>query len=403
MARQKKNKKSKLYFALSALFLLALLASGIYYSHRQKLALLPKSVRIGLDVELTGELKAVGNSSKKAALLAVKDINSEGGLKIGSRYYPVELIIKDNQGSIALSESNVKDLVEKDRVIAIVGPNANKFADPSSDVANSLKIAFISPWSNDAATTIDLTTKEPKRYAFRTAFTDDVQMNALANFAINTLHAKKAAILYDKDQKVLTSQADLFKKAFEKNGGSVNTYASFSEKDSYFTSAFNSILNDPPDIIFLPAYYIQASNIIKQAHYVGIKTPFLGSDAWGNKEILTSCGMDCEEYYLSAHFSPNIPTNENKSFVSEFQAQYKTSPDDVAALTYDSFGLIFQSLFSAGKINTQALRDQLIQINNYQGVTGIISYNGQNGDPKKSVVILQIKNGKLNYSTSINP
>lgn len=402
MAKRKKIKKNNIYFFISALFLFSLLLIGIFYSNKEKQSHLPKSVRIGLISEGSGEFKSVGKSSRQAAELAVKDVNNQGGLKIGSRFYPVELIIKDNKSTISLSESEVKDLVEA-KVIAVIGPNISKFAIPASNVSNSLKTVLISPFSTDNSITIDPSTKEAKRYIFRTAFTDSVQMDALAIFAINTLHAKRAAVFFDKDQPALSTQAEFFKKDFETKGGKVTIDDSFSEKDLYFTNTFNSILNDPPDIIFLPAYSPQASNIIKQAHYIGIKTPFLGSGSWGGTQILTECGLDCENYFLSANFSPDTPMDETKNFVSEFSSAYNSPPDEAAALTYDSFGLIFQGLVSTGKIDTRILRDELIQTKNYEGVTGNISFNGQNGDPQKSVIILQIKNGKLTYSSTINP
>ena len=42
---------------------------------------------------------------------------------------------------------------------------------------------------------------------------------------------------------------------------------------------------------------------VKQAHRLGIKVPFLGSDSWGSHDLVKLCGRDCEGYYFSTHYS----------------------------------------------------------------------------------------------------
>jgi branched-chain amino acid transport system substrate-binding protein len=75
----------------------------------------------------------------------------------------------------------------------------------------------------------------------------------------------------------------------------------------------------------------------------------------------------------------------------------------VAALCYDSFGLLFQALKTAGKVDRQAVRDALATIPNYQGVTGTMQFKEGSGDPIKSAVMLQIKNGKFVYYSTAEP
>ncbi len=74
----------------------------------------------------------------------------------------------------------------------------------------------------------------------------------------------------------------------------------------------------------------------------------------------------------------------------------------MAALTYDSFGMLFQAIKAAGKIDRAALRDTLAQITKYEGVTGTMRFEGT-GDPVKSAVIIQIKDGKFTYFASVGP
>ena len=77
-------------------------------------------------------------------------------------------------------------------------------------------------------------------------------------------------------------------------------------------------------------------------------------------------------------------------------------PDDVAALTWDSFNLLFQAIQSAGKLDRLAVRDALSKIQNFEGVTGSMEFKGT-GDPVKSAVVIQIKNGKFTYFQTAKP
>ena len=84
-----------------------------------------------------------------------------------------------------------------------------------------------------------------------------------------------------------------------------------------------------------------------------------------------------------------------KRFVATYKAAYRNIPDDVAALTYDAFGVLRQALVTAGRAEREAVRDALAGIAEYHGVTGSIRYQPGTGDPIKGAVIMQIKDGRL--------
>ena len=74
----------------------------------------------------------------------------------------------------------------------------------------------------------------------------------------------------------------------------------------------------------------------------------------------------------------------------------------MAALTYDAFGMLFQVIESQGKADPESIRNGLTIISQYEGVTGMMEYKGT-GDPIKSAVILQIRNGKFTFYTLASP
>ncbi len=361
------------------------------------------AVKIGVIAELTGDMPAVGESCKKAAEMAVKEANDAGGIEIGGKKYKVELFIEDNAGKADQSASAAQKLITQQKVHAIIGPNATRYALPASEIAESSKVVLITPWSTNPKTTLDAKTNAPKKYVFRACFIDPFQGRVVAKFAVDGLKAKKAAVLYDVASEYNKGIAEFFKETFEKSGGKVVSFETYTTNDKDFSGQLTKIKSAAPDMIFLPNYYSEIPLQIQQAKRLGISAPFVGSDSWGSQELLKLCGKDCEGYYFSTHYSADAATPVATRFIEGFKARYGNMPDDVAALTYDSFGLLLQALKTANKLDRDAIRDALAKIPMYEGATGNMQFKEGSGDPTKSAVIVKIKDGKFTYFTTASP
>jgi len=169
------------------------------------------TVRIGLNAEMTGDMPAVGESCKKAAEMAIKEVNDAGGIDVAGQKYKVELFVEDNAGKADQSASAAQKLITQQKVHAIVGPNATRYALPASEIAESSKVVLISPWSTNPKTTLDAKTNAPKKYVFRACFIDPFQGRVVAKFALDNLKAKKAAVLYDVASEYNKGIAEFFK------------------------------------------------------------------------------------------------------------------------------------------------------------------------------------------------
>ncbi len=359
-------------------------------------------IKIGLNAELTGEMPAVGASSKNAAEMFVSEINAAGGLEVSGTKTPINLIVADNGAKADQARTVAQRLISQDEVVAMVGPNASSCAIPASIVAETFKCPMISPWSTNPKTTMDDEGK-PKDYVFRACFIDTFQAQVLAKFVLNNLKAKTAAVLYDVASEAPNGQANLFKETFEKNGGQVVAFETYTTGDRDFSAQLTKIKAANPEVIFLPAYYNDAAGITRQARQQGITAQFVGSDAWSSPEIIKLGGTDIEGSYFCNHYSTEIATPIAQKFVADYTAKYGQAPDDVAALTYDAMGLVVQAIKEAGKIDRQAVRDALAKIAKYDGVTGTMQFKPGSGDPIKSAVILQIKDGKFVWVANGQP
>ena len=176
-------------------------------------------IKVGGIAELTGDIPAVGASCKNAAEMAVAEINDAGGLDVGGKKYKIELFIEDNAGKADQSASAAQKLITQQNVVAIIGPNASRYAIPASEIAESSKVVLIRPWSTNPKTTLDAKTDEPKKYVFRACFIDPFQGRVVAKFALENLSAKKAAVLYDVASDYNKGIAEFFKQTYEENGG----------------------------------------------------------------------------------------------------------------------------------------------------------------------------------------
>ncbi len=362
------------------------------------------SVKIGINAELTGEMPAVGASCKQAAELFAEQVNKAGGLSVGTEKLPIKLSVVDNSCKADQSAAAAQRLISQDGVLVMVGPDASSCAIPAGEIAEALGCLMISPWSTNPKTTVDSTTGKTKKNVFRACFTDRFESPVLAAFATKNLHAKTAAVLYDVSSEAPTSQSALFKEAFEKAGGKVVAMETYTTGDRDFSAQLTKIRETAPDIIYLPAPYNDTPLIAAQARQLGIKAPFLGSDAWSSPDIIKlDAGKNLEGSYFCNHYSTESPNPKAKQFIADYKARYGNAPDDVAALTYDAMTLAANSVSAAGKTDRSAVRDAMASTRSFDGVTGHFVYPEGAREPAKSAVIMQSRDGGFHWVSTVEP
>jgi branched-chain amino acid transport system substrate-binding protein len=362
----------------------------------------PVDIHIGLVAELTGDIPVVGASCKAGAEIAVAEINAAGGLEFGGKRHGVGLVIEDSKGRPDEAAAAVDRLVKQDGVLAIIGPNASLGAVPAAAAAEAAQVVLISPWSTVPKTTLDAA-GAPKKFVFRACFTDAFQGSVLAKFASGYVHASKAAVLYDQASEAPKSQAETFKADFEAAGGKVVAFETYAPGTKDFGPQLQKIKAAAPDLVFLPAYYNDVPLQAQQARKAGITVPFLGGDTWNAADLLKTAGKNAEGAFVCAHYSPDAKNETTGRFVVSYKKRNGGAvPDDVAALTYDSFSVLTKAIAATGKLDRQAVRDALAKISDFEGVTGKMKFKGT-GDPVKSAVMVQVKNGQFMFVTTMDP
>jgi branched-chain amino acid transport system substrate-binding protein len=363
------------------------------------------TIKIGINAPITGDIPKVGEGTKFAAQMWLEGIQAAGGLQVGDKKYPVELVIEDSE---AKAESAVKantKMIAEDGVLVIIGPQASKEAIPAGGVANDYQTPMISPWSTNPDTT------KNRPFVFRGCFLDPFQGPVVAKFIKGEFGFSKAAVLYDVASDYPKGLAEFFKSAWEEiNGaGSVVAYESFTTKDTDFSAQLTKIKESGAEFLFAPQYYNEVALIVKQAHELGFTQPIVGSDSWGSAETVKLCGPDCYGLFFSTHYAAAGAQGATKEFIDRYQKKHGYVPDDVAALTWDSIRLAAQAIVGTGgltgdlKKDRQAVRDQLAKIKDFEGITGKMTFT-EEGDPIKCAVIVRISDkGEFEFYKQVCP
>lgn len=365
----------------------------------------PEVIKIGINAPMTGDIPKVGEGSKFAAQMWLEDIKAAGGLEVGGKKYPVELVIEDNESK---AESAVKvntKMITEDEVLVIVGPQSSKQAIPAGGVADNYKTPMITPWSTNPDTTKD------RPFVFRGCFLDPFQGPVLANFIKEEYGFTKAAVLYDVASDYPKGLAEFFKEAWEKlNGaGSVVAFESFTTKDADFSSQLTKIIKSGAEVLFTPQYYNEVALIVQQAHELGWKKPIVGSDSWGSAETVELCGKDCYGLFFSTHYAAANAKGATKAFIDRYNKKHGYVPDDVGALTWDALGIVQTAIQSMSKItgniekDRKSVRDAMAKIKEFNGITGKMTFT-EDGDPIKCAVIVRISDkGEYEFYKSVCP
>ncbi len=352
-----------------------------------------KTVKVAFLFPLSGDVKTFGESSRDGAQLAVDEWNAKGG----PAGYKIEVSIEDSQCS-ADPARNAANKVASEGIKYIIGEVCSSASIPVSEVAEEKGIIMVSPTSTNPAVTLkaDGTAKD---YVFRACFIDPFQGTVGAKFALDTLKAKTAFIMLDQGNDYVRGLAEFFEAAFTAGGGTIVGKESYTKDDTDFSAILAKVSEAKPDLVYLPDYYSKVNLVTKQAKEKGITAPFMGGDGWDSSDLDKAAA---DGGYFTNHYSDQDTRPVVVDWLKNYGAKYNAAvPDALATLAYDAANLMFAAIDKAGTTDTAVVKDALKGIS-WEGVSGKITFD-QFHNPIKSAVILQVKDGKVNFITSVAP
>ncbi len=351
------------------------------------------TIKIGYFGDLSGPTFNFGQSAINGVLLATDQINLAGGIN-GRK---IDVVIEDDKGSPEEAARLAGKLIDQDKVVAIIAGGTSGNSRAAAPKAQSAKIPLISSSATDPAVT------QVGDYIFRACFVDAFQGDVMARFAVNTLKAKKAAILFDFNSPSGRGLTDYFELSFSKLGGTIVGKLSYTQGDVDFKGQLSTIKAAAPDVIYIPGYYGDVALIAKQARMIGMNQPLLGADGWDAPELWQLGGDSLNGSYITTHYSVDDPSPAIETFVHEYRLRYgNLAPDAHAALGYDAMRVLVEAITRAQTTSSADLRNALAQTKDFRGVTGVISINSDRNAVKPAVV-LKLQDASSIYQETIQP
>ena len=170
-------------------------------------------VKIGYLATLTGDGATWGQHERDGALLAVKEINEAGGV-LGR---PLELVYYDVRGRQEDAIQAARRLVHEDKVVAIGGTNYSGLNIATASVVTVAGVPQIGTASTNPAVTVDPKTGKVRPFTFRMSYTDPYQGKVMADYLINKLGVKSAAVITDVGSDYSEGLKEFFSKLFKNN------------------------------------------------------------------------------------------------------------------------------------------------------------------------------------------
>jgi len=347
---------------------------------------------VGYYGDLTGRTSNFGQSTKRGVEMAADEINKAGG--INGRQ--ITILSEDDEGRPEKAATVVKKLIDQDRVVALLGEVASGNTLAAAPIAQAAKVPMISPSSTNPTVT------QKGEYISRVCFIDPFQGDVMAKFAVNTLKAKKAAIMLDFNSPYSRGLTEFFEASFKKLGCEIVDKQSYTQGDRDYKGQLTAIRSKNPDVIYVPGYYGEVGVISKQAKQLDIKAPMLGGDGWDSTQLWDLGGTSLNGNFISNHYSVDDPSPAIQKFVADYKGRNGEVPDALAALGYDAMRVLADAIKRAGTTEGPQLKDAINATKDFVGVTGTISLD-KDRNAVKPAVVLKLQDKKYVYQETIYP
>ncbi len=342
-------------------------------------------VKIGLNFELSGNVADYGTKELNGAKIAINQFNARE-----DKPFTVEGVEIDDKGEPAESINAIQKLIEQDGVVGVVGPATSASSIATYEFATTSNVPVISP----SATQVDAMMKQdgtPYEYAWRICFEDSYQGKGMADYAYNELGLRKVAVINEVSD-YGNGLAKAFSDEFKSLGGEVVDETQYQSGDKDFASFITKLKDKDFDGIYVGGYYNEAAQIVKAAQADGIDKPIIGADGFDSQDFVEQIGAEAANniYYTTAYTAID-PSDELKTFIDDYKAEYGDEPSMFAALSYDATNLLLSNLEATGE--TGAALNEAIKKADFSGITGSFSFDESNHTPIKSVLVVELVDG----------
>jgi branched-chain amino acid transport system substrate-binding protein len=348
------------------------------------------TIRLGVAGPFTGSGSVYGEMIWFAAQVALVEINKEqGGIEWNGKRHLLEFAKGDDQSKNDQAQIVANKFAADPQICLVVGHFNSSCSLAGKPIYMAAGLVEFSP----ASTNVEVCQGSP--YTFRNLYRDDYQGEFLAQFALETLGAKRVGVFYDNDDYGIG-----LKNAFVKRAGQIGLEIYGEEAYTRdltldFSSGVDKFGSANLDAIFIAGLYEAAAIIVKSARERGIMVPVLAGDGVDSPGLIQGAGDAAEGVIVT---SPFVFTDDNPAataFALKFNDINGKMPDTWAALTYDAIMMAVDGVRAVGP-DREKLRDWLAGHDSmekgWKGITGV-TYFDENGDCLKPAYAKIVKDG----------
>ncbi len=354
------------------------------------LAIGADAYKIGGLFSVTGRGSFLGDPEKKSMEMAIEAINQAGGID-GKL---LETVIYDTEGDPQKAVSGISRLINKDEVIAIIGPSNTP---PSLAVKSFAERAGVPLISCAAGITI---TQPVTPWTFKTAQSDAQAVSAvyahMKGRNIKTIGILTVADSFGESGKQqLLSQAPNF-------GIKVVCEESFGAKDTDMTAQLTKIRKEKPEAIVCWGTNPGPAVVAKNAQQLGIDIPLYQSHGVASPNFIKLAGDASEGIYLPtgkilvAGLLPETDSQKPvlQKYIQEYESRYQQPVSGFGGYAFDAVQLLAKALKGADG-DRNKIRQALENITGHVGISGVfnMSETEHNGLSPEAFVMVRIQNG----------
>ena len=241
------------------------------------------------------------------------------------------------------------------------------------------------------------------RNLFHSLQLSDVDIRVMARYAHDTLGLRRLATMYVNNDTGKFTQEE-FANQFEASGGEVVARESFNQNDSNFGVQLAKIRAAGPDSIYLVGTPAELPFAARQIRQVMPDVPIVSYAGIESREFLEAAGEAGHGIvYSTTHFDPASEDPRVREFVAAYAAKYGETPTSpYVTYTYDAVNVIADALEATGGEAGEALREKILEVRRFPGVTGDTVFR-DDGTVTKTIAIKEITSDGFTVREIVEP
>ena len=355
-------------------------------------ALAKETIKIGAILGVTGPAANLGGPEARTLEMLVQEINKKGGIK-GN---PVELIVKDSSASPEKAISFAKQLIDEDKVFAIIGPSTSGETMKIKTLAEDGKTILLSCAAAEAIV------KPVGKYVFKTPQNDSHAVRKIYE------QMKKAGISKIGVVSSNTGFGKAGKEQLEKlapeYGIAIVANEVYDKEATDLTAVVTKLKAAGVQAFVNWSIEPAQAIVIKNARQIGLEIPIFQSHGFGNIQYVKAAGPAAEGVIFPAGrllVADSLPAaNKQKAVLTKYKKDYESRYHEDASTfgghAYDAFMMLVKAIETAG-LDKEKVRTAIENTQGFVGTAGVFNFSAQdhNGLALDAFEMLTVKNGKF--------